>query len=167
MPVASAPRILTPTGLSSLVFAIARDPAQWSHLVEYRQEERYWVRLDAPAPFRDSVDLWLLTWLPGQQTQPHDHGSSAAAFRVVAGSITEFRWSADGAVSSAALHAGQSREVPVGEVHDVVNLGTESAVSIHAYSPRLTHMKYYRVEESGLRAFRIVESDNPDSDWVR
>ena len=167
MHVVSAPRILTTTGLSSLVLTIARDPAQWSHLVEYRHEERYWVRLDAPAPFRDSVDLWLLTWLPGQQTQPHDHGSSAAAFRVVRGSVTEVRWTPDGASTSAVLHAGQSQEVPVGEVHDVVNLGTEPAVSIHAYSPKLTHMRYFSVEDSGLRAVRTVESDNPDSEWVR
>lgn len=167
MSVASVPRILTPTGLSSLVFTIARDPSLWSHLVEYRPEQRYWVRLDAPAAFRDSVDVWLLTWLPGQQTQPHDHGNSAAAFQVVRGSITEFRWASDGSISSADLRAGQSRQVPVGDVHDVVNLGTEPAVSIHAYSPRLTYMKYYSVEDSGLRAVRIVESDNPDSDWVR
>ena len=167
MHVASVPHILTPTGLASVVFTIAHDPSLWSDLIEYRSEERYWVRLDAPAAFRDSVDVWLLTWLPGQQTQPHDHGSSAAAFQVVRGSITELRWSSDGTRTSAELRAGQTREVPAGEVHDVVNRGTEPAVSIHAYSPRLTYMKYYSVEDSGLRAVRIVESDNPDSEWVR
>lgn len=167
MHVATLPRILTPTGLSSIVFTIARDPSLWSHLITYRPEQRYWVRLDAPEVFRDSVDLWLLTWLPGQQTQPHDHGNSAAAFRVVRGSITEFRWSSNGTRTSANLKAGQSREVPAGAVHDVVNLGTEPAVSIHAYSPRLTYMKYYSVGDFGLRAERIVESDNPDSEWVR
>ena len=95
MHVAYVPRILTPTGLSAVVSTIAREPSLWSDLIEYRAEQRYWIQLDTPAAFRDSVDVWLLTWLPGQQTQPHDHGASAAAFRVVRGSNTEYRWSSE------------------------------------------------------------------------
>ncbi len=167
MHIAATPRTLSPTGLSAIVFTIARDPSLWSDLIEFRPEERYWVRLPTPAVFHDSVDIWLLTWLNGQQTQPHDHGDAAAAFRVVRGTLTEYRWAADGTRSGAELRAGQPREVPVGAVHDVVNLSPEPAVSIHAYSPRLSTMKYYRVGGAGLEPERIVETDNPDSEWVR
>lgn len=164
MSLTAVARTLTPTDLSALVRDLADDPSRWSHLVEYHPEQRYWVRLDPPAHLRDSVDLWLLTWLPGQTTQPHDHGDSAAAFQVVHGSITELQWGPDGSRTSAELHPGQSREVAVGAVHDVVNLGAEPAVSIHAYSPRLTHMTYYRVDDSGIHAERVVVSDDPDSE---
>lgn len=167
MHIAATPRTLTPTGLSAIVFTVARDPSLWSDLIEFRAEQRYWVRLPAPEAFRDSVDLWLLTWLNGQQTQPHDHGNAGAAFRVVRGALTEYRWAADGTRSEAEFGPGRSREVPVGAVHDVVNLSPEPAVSIHAYSPRLSYMKYYRIGSAGLEPERIVETDNPDSEWVR
>ena len=164
MSVTVIPRILTTTDLAALVRDVAQDRSRWEPLVEYHAEKRFWVRLDPPADLRDSVDLWLLTWLPGQTTQPHDHGDSAAAFQVVRGSITELQWGADGSRTSTRLQAGRSRQVPVGAVHDVVNLASEPAVSIHAYSPRLTHMTYYRVDGYGLRAERVVESDDPDSE---
>ena len=36
--------------------------------------------------YRDPrVDIWLISWLPTQGTQMHDHGGSSGAFRVVAG----------------------------------------------------------------------------------
>jgi hypothetical protein len=41
------------------------------------------------------------------------------------------------------LDAGATREVPRGRRHDVLNLGTGPAVSIHVYSPALSHMSFY------------------------
>ena len=165
--ITAAPPALTSRGLSTLAFTVARDPSLWEPLVEFRTEQRYWARLATPEPFAGRADLWLLTWLPGQETAPHDHGQSAAAFRVVQGTLTEYRWALDGTSRRAAFGAGQAQEVPVGAVHDVVNLGPEPAVSIHAYSPRLTAMKYYAVVDGALQPQRIVETDNPESEWVR
>ena len=33
--------------------------------------------------------MWLLSWLPDQGTPLHDHGTSAGAFAVVDGTLTE------------------------------------------------------------------------------
>lgn len=168
MHVVSAPPTLTVKGLSALTYAIAADPARWSPLIEFREEQRYWARLATPEPLRDSADLWLLTWLPGQETEPHDHGFSAAAFRVLRGDLTEIRWSPDGSRRERVLSAGSTQEVAPGVIHDVINRGPEPAVSIHAYSPRLSFMRYYRPAAGGrLQAARLVETDNPESEWVR
>ncbi len=35
------------------------------------------------------AQVWLLSWLPEQGTPLHDHGTSAGAFTVVRGTLTE------------------------------------------------------------------------------
>lgn len=57
----------------------------WQPLVEYDPVSRYYARLAKEPDF----EAWLLTWLPGQGTNWHDHGGSAGAFVVVRGTLTE------------------------------------------------------------------------------
>src|SRR5258707_12756842 len=53
--------------------------------VQHQGGERWHRRL-----YRDArVDVWLISWLPTQGTQLHDHGGSAGAFTVVEGALTE------------------------------------------------------------------------------
>jgi mannose-6-phosphate isomerase-like protein (cupin superfamily) len=143
--------------LSRLVLSVAARPTEWRDLVAFGQTERYWARLDSPA----DVDLWLLTWLPSQGTELHDHGDSAAAFVVVGGAVTEARVR-DGAIEDRVLHQGHVQTVERGVVHDVRNTGNEPAISIHAYSPRLTSMTFYDVTSDGLVPQRTVETDEPE-----
>ena len=46
---------------------------------------RHYVRLAT----QSGLEAWLLTWLPGQGTEWHDHGGSAGAFLTVRGALTE------------------------------------------------------------------------------
>src|SRR5262249_46501915 len=40
--------------------------------------------------YRDQrVDVWLISWLPDQGTQLHDHGGSSGAFTVLSGQLAE------------------------------------------------------------------------------
>ena len=87
--------------------------------------------------------MWLLSWLPGQGTGLHDHGGSAGAFAVVRGTLHE-RVGAPEEI--AGLSAGRVRHFGPHHVHQVSNTGTEAAVSVHVYTPRLTVMNTYRVE---------------------
>ena len=48
------------------------------------------------------------------------------------------------------LQAGQRRPFAAGHVHDVVNVWTEPAVSVHAYSPPLTVMRRSELTAGGL-----------------
>lgn len=51
---------------------------------------------------------------------------------------------------------------PLGHVHDVINAHAEPSVSVHAYSPPLTAMSYYRVEPGGLlRRTRSELTEHP------
>ncbi|MGH3628900.1 MAG: cysteine dioxygenase, partial [Sciscionella sp.] len=44
--------------------AVARDRAQWAHLLRYDPDERFAARVWSSTQF----EVWLLSWLPGQHT---------------------------------------------------------------------------------------------------
>ncbi len=53
--------------------------------VDYDPDQRWHQRI-----YRDRrVDVWLISWLPTQGTQLHDHGGSAGSFTVLSGALTE------------------------------------------------------------------------------
>jgi hypothetical protein len=111
-------------------------------------EERWFTKIFGD----DEVDLWLISWTPGQSTELHDHGGSLGALTVVSGSLRETRW--DGSrLRRRRLSSGDQAGFPLGWVHDVV-WAPESVpapitptLSVHAYSPPLTAMSYYEVNE--------------------
>ncbi|WP_051640093.1 cysteine dioxygenase family protein [Cellulomonas sp. URHE0023] len=156
----SAPPVLDVHELSALTRSIAASPELWRPRVRFQESGRWWTRLDAPA----GVDVWLITWLPAQGTELHDHGASSAAFTIASGTITEIRPTADGGLVPRRFAAGQTQTVDPGDLHDVLNAGTEPAVTIHAYSVPLTRMTYWARSGDGvLVPARTVETDEPES----
>jgi predicted metal-dependent enzyme (double-stranded beta helix superfamily) len=141
---------LSPIDLSAYALRVSQDRAVWTPHVRFDPSRRHWARLASPP----DVDLWLLTWLPSQATDLHDHGSSAAAVVVLQGQLTELAAAADGGLSTATLEAGVPHGIAVGAVHEIHNAGPDPAVSLHAYSPRLTEMTVWRTTTGGLRALR-------------
>jgi len=145
------------TGSAALAAALAVAADRWLPLVEYRAESRWSAPLAhaAAAGVLDPslhedlarAQVWLLSWLPGQGTDLHDHGGSAGAFAVVRGTLSEAVGARAGATG---LTAGRVRHFGPHHVHRVTNPGAEAAVSVHVYSPRLTVMNTYRVEGRGL-----------------
>jgi quercetin dioxygenase-like cupin family protein len=155
----TAARGLTLHQLDRLVRAFTHTERRWAPLVRYGADEaRWWTRLHAD----DSVDVWLLTWLPGQLTDLHDHGSSSAAFVVARGRLEEVRANRAGTSHSIVHESGQTSWIPAGAVHDVRAVDQPS-VSIHAYSPPLQRMTYYEPDLArGLVVARTVVSDEPE-----
>jgi predicted metal-dependent enzyme (double-stranded beta helix superfamily) len=149
--------MLTLSSLADAVTTVAGDPRLWRQHVHFDSGSRYWHRL-ATLP---DADLWLLTWLPDQQTDLHDHGEATAAFTLVSGSLEEVRIS-DGRRVSRSLAPGQVSWVPAGAVHDVGNRGNSPAISIHAYSPRLTQMTFWDLDDGSLRRVSTVLTDEPE-----
>jgi Cysteine dioxygenase type I len=158
-PTASAP----PTGPAALAAALAAASDRWLDRVHYRPLSR-WTHLLAPADaaallhpdlHRDlsGVQIWLLSWLPGQGTPLHDHGRSAGAFAVVRGVLTE-RVVATGPSgvheTSARLGVDRVRQFGAHYVHQVTNEDAEPAVSVHVYTPALREMNTYAVRDGGL-----------------
>ncbi len=153
-----------PAGSAALAVALAIRTDLWSHLVEFREESR-WTHLLPTAELAPALDpslhrelddaqVWLLSWLPGQGTPLHDHGTSSGAFAVARGTLTErvvaARTGRAPHQSTADLAAGRVRFFGPHYVHQLVNTLHEPAVSVHVYAPRLSLMNTYRVEDIGL-----------------
>ena len=105
-------------------FALDRD--RWKGLLRYDPAERFSVLVERT----DDHEVWLMSWLPGQSTDLHDHGSATGAFTIVSGVLTETVMRA-GVTHD--LKPGQSRVFAPNYVHQVVNNGADPAVSIHVY----------------------------------
>jgi hypothetical protein len=130
--------------------------------VEYDAENRWHQRL-----YRDQrFDIWLISWLPTQGTQLHDHGGSSGAVTVVSGQLAEAVYS-QGPVAPPLRDHQRPTGAAVGfgprYVHDVRNLSDRPAVSVHAYSPPLTSMNFYDVADDGrLQKLVSIVTDDPE-----
>jgi hypothetical protein len=139
--------------LLSFARRLAMDPLGWPGQPRFTAERRWYLRLATTAEY----EAWLLTWLPEQSTEWHDHGGSAGAFHVVAGALREetpggTRWSS----------GGDGRTFGPRHIHRLTNDGVLPAVSIHVYAPALTSMTSYDLVDGTLRV-RSVE--HAGSDW--
>ncbi|WBB62233.1 cysteine dioxygenase family protein [Streptomyces sp. WMMC500] len=148
----AAPAGLSPAALRAIVRDLAGRPDRWRPAVRFDAAARFHTRLEAAG----GHEVWLLTWLPGQGTEIHDHGGAAGAFTVVAGVLTERTFPAlRGAPRARELTAGGLRAFGSRYVHEVANAGTAPAVSIHAYTPALSAMSFYaELPGGGLRPVR-------------
>jgi predicted metal-dependent enzyme (double-stranded beta helix superfamily) len=151
---------LAPLGqalLGQITRSIAARPQDWIDLVRFDPNQRWYHRLADGGEH----EVWLLSWLPGQQTGFHDHGRSAGAFTVALGALCER--AAPGRRPQPAgtrLGPGASRSFGPRYVHDVMNTSARPAVSVHAYSPPLAGMSRYELTDSGL-----LRSCSPERWW--
>jgi hypothetical protein len=141
-----------------LAMSLAAQPERWRPLVDYRIDTRWYRLLERT----EQYEVWLLSWLPGQGTDLHDHGPASGAFAIAAGTLTE---------RVVAIKPGRSpveltRTLAIGDcngfgpryVHQVTNTGTAAAVSVHVYTPALTVMNRYRLEPQGLRHLSVEQA---------
>ena len=145
--------------LAALTSSVADDVRAGLYEVHADEESRWHVRIQCD----DQVDVWLISWTEDQGTQLHDHGGSSGAFTVVAGELSEAVWQPGSTdLLETARHEGDT--VVFGEhyVHDVRNVVSTTAVSVHAYSPPLSLMNYYDVDGSELVKLASVWTDDPE-----
>lgn len=117
----------------------------WAHLLRYDPVRRWAGLLERT----DDHEAWLMSWLPGQETELHDHGGATGAFTVVSGSVRErvVRSTAAGPVQEwRALEVGQSRVFGPDYVHQVRNDGPDPAITVHVYRPGRTRMTTYSLD---------------------
>ena len=141
------------TDLLSLVRAHAAEPDEWPFAPRFDPVKRWYGRLAVA----DDHEIWLLTWLPGQGTDLHDHGGSAGAFTVVSGELVEQTVSG-GDLVAAAYGPGEGHRFGAHFVHRMVNAGSTPAVTVHAYGPALTAMTRYRLHEGRLSVESITKA---------
>jgi hypothetical protein len=153
----------------------AADPDSWPVAPRFNAVDRWYHRL-AQEP---DHEVWLLTWLPGQGTDLHDHGGSAGAFTVLSGSLTEdtvatgpdsshpYGPSAATGLSSPRITArelgeGAGRRFGTRHIHRITNRSDRPAISIHVYGPALTTMTRYRIGGAGLD---VVAVERAGAQW--
>jgi predicted metal-dependent enzyme (double-stranded beta helix superfamily) len=137
---------------------LAARPNDWPLAPRFDPVRRWYYRLVA-----DPVaEAWLLTWLPGQGTDLHDHGGSSGAFVVVSGALTEETMAATGGLTGARLAAGAGRRFGPHHVHRIANTSSRPAISLHVYGPALTIMTQYELTAGGLT---VTTVDRAGQDW--
>ena len=123
---------VTVAGFAGLARTIAADRPSWEPLVRYDATTRWYHRLRTGPGY----EVWLLSWLPGQGSGPHDHGPSSGVLTVLDGELNEHsrgtgvHRAESARHTSRALGAGAQRVFAPGYVHEVVNDGLEAAVSL-------------------------------------
>jgi predicted metal-dependent enzyme (double-stranded beta helix superfamily) len=126
--------------------------------VNFDADERWHQRI-----YRDRrLDVWLISWLPDQGTELHDHGGSSGSFSVLSGTLSEAVVDGSGQVRDHPRGPGTSVGFGPRYVHDVRNLSAAPAVSVHAYSPPLTAMTYYDLSDRQLTPIASVATEDPE-----
>ena len=137
-----APRspVWTPNELRGLTTAVATEfPVRLLDILRFASPQRWWARL----ALTEEVELWLLSWLPGQGTAPHDHGGASGAFTVLVGELAETYRYPSGPIRNQLHTTGSALGFGAGRAHLVQNLGPGKAASVHAYSPPLVPTREY------------------------
>lgn len=130
----------TPRELRELTSTVAAElTTPLLDVLRYDPDRRWWARLG----LTEGVELWLLSWLPGQGTEPHDHGGAAGSFTVLTGELAEDYRYPGGPIRSATRPVGSALGFGAGRAHRVLNQGTTGAASVHAYSPPLVPTREY------------------------
>jgi rhodanese-related sulfurtransferase/mannose-6-phosphate isomerase-like protein (cupin superfamily) len=162
----------TGIGAGSQSGAVSRTPEELVNIVSQFVSSDEWmdrVRLSTKQRWYERLyqgpdhDIWVISWLPGQSTGFHDHGESSGAFIVATGILEEHRPGEQPLV----IPPGKLRAFGPNYAHDVRNVSGAPAVSIHAYSPPLSEMNEYELDESQLvpREAASERAETLDQEW--
>jgi predicted metal-dependent enzyme (double-stranded beta helix superfamily) len=149
------------TDLLAVAGRYAARPLDWPRAPIFDPASRWYARLAV----EEDHEAWLLTWLPGQATDLHDHGGSAGAFVLVSGALTERTVAAgDGpaVLVASALTAPDGRRFGPHHIHQLTNESQRPAVSVHVYGPALRTMTRYRISGAGLE---VAAVDRAGAQW--
>jgi predicted metal-dependent enzyme (double-stranded beta helix superfamily) len=138
--------VLDVAELEQLARDLAADSDVWEPLTVVDEQRRRYRLL-----YEDErIDVWVLSWMPGQGTGFHDHDLSSVGLACARGEVVERQMLLPTGATSIAMTPGSSRQGPPGYIHSIAHVGGEPAVTIHAYSPPLARVGQYRVDEHGI-----------------
>jgi len=144
---AAAPKLgRGPLDLLNLLQDYVAETAELLPVAEPGLAERRYELLE----LTDELEIWAIHWPQGEGLELHDHGGSAGALWVVTGSLEEHYVRSDRTMARRSIVAGGGAAFGPTYVHDVVNAHTAPATSVHAYSPPMASMTFFRPEGSGL-----------------
>jgi SARP family transcriptional regulator, regulator of embCAB operon len=143
---ASRPVALTAPQLRRLASSVAASRHDWEHLVRHDPAQRVFECIARTA----EVEAWLICWMAGHDSGPHDHDISSGAITVAEGELTEERltWGA----STAPVRYGRLETFDFGptDIHRVYHSGAEPSTAIHVFSPPLRGLGAYERGQQGV-----------------
>jgi hypothetical protein len=154
---AHGPCALGPLALLDLLQSYVTETAELLPIAQHRLAERQYELLE----LTDELEIWAIHWPQGQGLELHDHGGSAGALWVVAGSLEEHYLEQRRTVAHRSIEAGGGAAFGPAYIHDVVNAQAEPATSVHAYSPPMASMTYYRREAQSIVVDRAEYRADP------
>jgi cysteine dioxygenase len=152
------------------VFSASTQPLQLAALESILKELRISeeealkiARFDAASYFRlrllktDALEVLLLGWQPGQSSPLHNHRGSNCGVRVLSGRGFEisFEHSACGLLAPTEVNYFNAGDVAVSapvDVHQVGNADETPLVTLHVYTPPLSHFDQYSEADTVLSA---------------
>jgi predicted metal-dependent enzyme (double-stranded beta helix superfamily) len=146
---------LEPEQLTAVVASVAARPELWRpHHVPQATQRTY------AALHRDeTLDVWAIFWLPGDDTGWHDHDTSSGAVHVVEGMLEECVLRLAEAERRRRYTAGSSIAFGPSHIHRLT-CAAPRATSVHAYSPPLWRLGQYTLAEDGtLRRVSVSYAD--------
>ncbi len=156
-----APLVLDPAELLPIAEGLAATAPLWTELTE--PEARTWRTIAATEAF----EAFVIAWPTGGSIELHDHGDSAGAVVVAEGELVETTVvpGPGGIVTTVTrpVVAGSHVVFGPGHIHDIVNVGTRPALSVHVYSPVLRSMTFFEQRNgSGLVPVRTESFHEED-----
>ncbi len=156
---ARRPRSLTTPELRALTSSLARSRDDWKHLVRHDPARRIFELIA-----RSSVaEAWLICWMPGHDSGPHDHDISSGSVTVVSGELTEERLTWGASTSPVIFKALDTFHFGPTDIHRVRHSGGEPSTAIHAFSPPLRGLGAYARGHHG----ELLRHPLPPGDEVR
>jgi predicted metal-dependent enzyme (double-stranded beta helix superfamily) len=154
---ASGQAPLEPLALLDLLQQYALETADCLPVAPSDLVERQYELLE----LTDNLEIWAIHWPQGRGLELHDHGGSVGALWVVEGSLEEHYVEQRQTTGRRTIAAGGGEGFRPAYIHDVVNVEAAPATSLHAYSPPMASMTFYRQETHGLVVDRTEYRADP------
>jgi hypothetical protein len=148
---------LEPLALLDLLQHYALETAECLPVASPDLVERQYELLE----LTDNLEIWAIHWPQGRGLELHDHGGSAGALWVVEGTLEEHYVEHRHTTARRSIAAGGGEAFRPAYIHDVVNVQAAPATSLHAYSPPMASMTFYRQEAHGLVVDRTEYRADP------
>jgi hypothetical protein len=112
----------------------------------------------------DAFEAWVIPWGSSSFLGLHDHGGSNGAFHIVEGELTEVYsdLTTRTALETRRVRPGSQQAFGPEHVHEIWNEHAFSVVSIHVYSPPLSHVNFFEHDDAH---FLDLERTETRADW--
>ena len=114
-------------------------------------------------------EVLVLCWRSGQRSMIHDHAGSACVIRILEGSATETVFEPSPCGRLVPTHSHSAKEGAMcasfdADIHQLANLqpAGRDLITFHVYSPPLSHMRTYSIEETALAPLDAAIASRPD-----